>query len=116
MRDQSHFPQGESHPPLFPPQKIALRKTQAELAIVWKNGQESLISGDDLRRFCACSSCRARQLLGTRLITESGEITTLALMGNAIQIVFADGHDRGIFPWPYLYAIACGHAKDYLNE
>lgn len=95
---------------------MTLRKAQAELEIVWKDGQQSHISGDDLRRFCACSTCRARQLVGTRLITESGEVTTLSLMGNAIQIVFADGHDRGIFPWPYLYAIANGHAKDYLNE
>jgi len=54
--------------------------------------------------------------VGTRLVTESAEVATLSLMGNAVQIVFADGHDRGIFPWPYLYAIACGRAKDYLDE
>lgn len=102
---------------LYPPQKITLRKAQAELDIIWKNGEHSQISGDDLRRYCACSSCRARQLMGTRLITESAEVKNLVMMGgNAIQVVFADGHDRGIFPWPYLYAIASGRAKEYLDE
>ena len=55
--------------------------------------------------------------MGTRLITESAEVKNLVMMGgNAIQVVFADGHDRGIFPWPYLYAIASGRAKEYLDE
>jgi DUF971 family protein len=27
---------------------------------------------------------------------------------HAVPLVFSDGHDRGIYPWPYLAALACG--------
>jgi DUF971 family protein len=37
------------------------------------------------------------------------------LMGSTgIQVVFADGHDRGIYPWEYLYRIGQGEAMEYL--
>ena len=101
----------------FPPQKVSLNKARAELHITWRNGDNSRISGDELRRFCACSECRARHVVGIRLVTESAVLEAIALMGrSALQAVFADGHDRGIYPWPYLYAIALGRAKEYLDE
>lgn len=102
---------------LFPPQKVALHKRRAELEITWRNGDRSCISGDSLRRFCACSSCRKRQVVGLRLVTESDHLDRIALLGsNALQAVFSDGHDRGIYPWPYLYAIAEGRAQGYFDE
>lgn len=101
---------------LYPPQKVRLVKSSGELEITWQNGDRHQVSGDELRRYCACSNCRARQLVGVRLVTESGEITRVELLGStAVQLVFADGHDRGIFPWPYLNAIATGRVRDFLR-
>ena len=48
------------------------------------------------------------------LVTDSNEIKTVNLIGsNALQVVFADGHERGIFPWPYLNAIALGRMEEF---
>lgn len=101
---------------LYPPQRVRLKEQAGELEITWQNGDIHRISGDDLRRYCACSSCRSRNFVGMRLVTESADIETVNLIGNtALQIVFSDGHDRGIFPWPYLNAIAVGRVQDFCN-
>lgn len=101
---------------LFPPQQIRLDKTAGDIFVTWGDGQEQKIPGAEIRRYCACSSCRSRQLVGVSLVTESASVAGLQLMGSAaVQISFADGHDRGVFPWPYLYAIAEGRAQAYLD-
>lgn len=101
---------------LYPPQKVRLKKDTSELEIIWQNGDVAKVSGDQLRRYCACSSCRSRQLIGVRLVTESAELSAVNLIGStALQVVFADGHDRGIFPWPYVNAIAAGRIQEFLN-
>lgn len=100
----------------YPPRRVRLREEAGELEITWQNGDIHRISGDDLRRYCACSTCRSRQLVGLRLVTDSADIETVNLIGStALQIVFADGHDRGIFPWPYLNAIALGRVQEFVN-
>lgn len=102
---------------LFPPQKVTLDQAQAVLHIVWRNGDRSRIPGDELRCYCPCSGCRARQVIGARLLTNVTQMRTVNLLGqNAIQAVFDDGHDRGVYPWPYLHAIAQGKARDYFSE
>lgn len=99
------------------PKKINHKKQSNQLELSWANGQLSFLSGDKLRQFCACSSCRARDVVGQQLLNESGKIVALKLMGSTgIQIVFEDGHDRGIFPWGYLKAIAEDDALNYLER
>jgi len=98
-----------------PPVKVHLKNTPSILNLTWSDGEKTEISGVSLRRFCACSGCRSRQVIGTEIITDSGEIQNIKLMGSTgLQIVFADGHDRGVFPWAYIYAIANGGALDFL--
>ncbi|MBB3061146.1 DUF971 domain-containing protein [Microbulbifer rhizosphaerae] len=102
---------------LYPPILVTLDKAAGELKIVWKGGEKSHIAGSELRRYCACSNCRARKVVGVALVTESTEMRSARLMGNnALQIEFSDGHDRGIYPWPYLFAIGEGLAQEYLDE
>ena len=31
------------------------------------------------------------------------------------SFLFADGHDKGIYPWPYLQAIAANRAMELIN-
>lgn len=101
---------------LFPPKNITLNRSLGVLTVTWANGDSSCVGEDELRRYCACSACRGRHLVGVRLVTESARIEAVQLIGsNALQVVFVDGHNRGIFPWPYLYAISQGRALDYLN-
>jgi DUF971 family protein len=102
---------------VVPPQQIAFKKGEACVSVTWKNGECSTISGSELRRYCACSECRARKLVGISLINVSTELVEVSLMGrHALHVSFGDGHERGIYPWPFLYAIAQGQGMEYLNQ
>jgi DUF971 family protein len=102
---------------VVPPINVAFKKGETDVTVMWKNGVCSTISGSELRRYCACSECRARKVVGISLINVSAELTQVELMGrNALHVKFSDGHERGIYPWPYLYAISQGRGMEYLNE
>lgn len=102
---------------LFPPKAIELHTKSSEVRITWNTGKTDSLSTADLRQFCACSTCRAKKLVGVELIDAITEIKNIYPMGSSgIQIEFADGHDRGVFPWPYLHAIVQGNALDFLFE
>jgi DUF971 family protein len=99
------------------PKKINHKKVSNVIDISWRDGQLHSLSGDQLRQFCACSKCRARDVVGKQLINESGKIEGLKLMGSTgVQIIFSDGHDRGIYPWGYLRAIANDDALAFLDR
>jgi DUF971 family protein len=99
------------------PVEVRLKKFSNSLDIFWSDGDISKIHGGNLRRHCACSKCRARKLIGTELITDNGKIQKINLMGSTgLQIIFADGHDRGVFPWSYLHAIGSGDALNFLDQ
>lgn len=97
------------------PSSIVFKKTRNLLELTWVDGKKSQISGQSLRRYCACSTCRAKGQVGVDVITDSPLVTDVNLMGSSgLQLVFADGHDRGIYPWSYLLAIASERALDSL--
>ncbi|GAA3964646.1 DUF971 domain-containing protein [Allohahella marinimesophila] len=98
------------------PCQIHLDRADAVVTITWNDGTSARLSGQQLRQYCACSGCRARGLVGTALISDSSRIEALKLIGTAgLQVIFSDGHERGIFPWDYLNAIACGKAMDSVH-
>ena len=98
------------------PVSLTLKKQSRQLQVCWDDGSTDLISGQNLRRHCACSSCRSKRQIGVDLITDNPSVSEIVLMGTTgIQIIFADGHDRGVYPWAYLHAIAKGNAEEYLN-
>jgi DUF971 family protein len=102
---------------VIPPKNVAFTKGDAGVIVTWQNGSSSTISGSELRRYCACSECRARSVVGLSLINESAELNEVSLMGcYAMHAKFSDGHERGIYPWPYVYAISQGRAMEYLRE
>lgn len=103
--------------PHLAPTDIQLKKASALLDIDWADGSHSQLSGLQLRQYCACSRCRARNRVGVSMVTDNNTIENLNLIGAAgLQIIFADGHDRGVFPWGYLRAIAEGRAREYLDD
>ena len=43
---------------------------------------------------------------------ENVSIQSIVPVGNyAVQIVYDDGHDTGIYSWEYLYELGCEHAE-----
>jgi DUF971 family protein len=121
---------------------IELLKSSNILHIKWEDGYSCDISGDQLRQYCPCAHCRSRKHFGDRLISISTnsadknavttntintntantnglktDVETISLMGGVgLQVIFKDGHDRGIYPWGYLHAISQGTAMEFLNE
>jgi DUF971 family protein len=100
----------------FSPKKINLRTESNLLHLEWQNGEYDELSGRQLRQYCACSTCRAKNHVGFELIGDNNQIQSIKLMGSTgLQIIFADGHDRGVFPWGYLRAIAKDEAIAFLD-
>ena len=77
------------------PVSLTLKKQSRQLQVCWDDGSTDLISGQNLRRHCACSSCRSKRQTGVDLITDNPSVSEIVLMGTTgIQIIFADGRQQ----------------------
>jgi len=86
-----------------------------ELAIRWEDGGESFIALEKLRRCCPCASCQGEvDILGQLhkapdkpLAPTAFELKRFVPVGGyAIQPLWADGHNSGIFSFEYLQKVA----------
>ncbi|MBE7499601.1 MAG: DUF971 domain-containing protein [Verrucomicrobiales bacterium] len=86
-----------------------------ELAIQWEDGSESYLRLDTLRRSCPCAECQGeRDVLGQLhrgparpLTPASYQLRELRPVGSyAVQPVWADGHNTGLFTFDYLFRLA----------
>ena len=86
-----------------------------ELAIKWTDGSESFISLEQLRRGCPCAGCKGEMdVMGNLykgpeipLKPESFVLRSLARVGTyAVQPVWGDGHNSGIYSFEYLRRLA----------
>ena len=87
------------------PHALRSNKKTGQLEISWDDATTQRLDCTLLRRQCPCADCKSlRQKSGNELATATtAGITDIRLVGAyAAQIVFSDGHDRGIFPWAYL--------------
>ncbi|MBA1200346.1 DUF971 domain-containing protein [Pseudomonas capeferrum] len=85
------------------PFSIDTSKATALMTLRWLDGQITQLSHARLRAACPCSACRAARLGNTITVVEQG-VTVVAIeaQGYGVQLVFSDGHDRGVYPWVYL--------------
>lgn len=86
-----------------------------ELAIRWDDGQETFISLEKLRRYCPCAGCKGEvDVMGNLhkgpeipLKASSFQLQRLEWVGSyAIQPIWADGHNAGLFAFDYLSRIS----------
>ena len=85
-----------------------------ELAISWNDGTESYLDLQFLRRACPCAACGGEpDVLGNILrpeVSYSDDSFGLAgfqiVGGYALQPVWRDGHNTGIYSFQYLRRIA----------
>jgi DUF971 family protein len=74
-----------------------------QLRLNWPDGREQRLGHAELRRQCSCSQCRAFRLQGlTVKVDPRIRVVELNVQGYGLQLIFSDGHERGIYPWPYL--------------
>lgn len=87
------------------PQALRSNKNTGQLEISWDDATTQRLDSALLRRSCPCADCKSlRQKGGNEpaAVTPAGIVDIRLVGAYAAQIIFSDGHDRGIFPWVYL--------------
>lgn len=94
------------------PERIELGGQGRRLRIRWPDGLEAVVGAAALRVACRCGGCTQGRRDGVRpqIAPEIrlDEVLELGIAG--LQLVFSDGHRRGIFPWDYLRELAMSAA------
>ncbi|WP_028218193.1 DUF971 domain-containing protein [Paraburkholderia oxyphila] len=95
---------------------IEILSESGALTLVWPGGERQRLPLASLRRACPCAGCRRARLGGhmngdvSDLPDDSAHdnltLSAMVPMGYGVQLVFSDGHDRGIFPWAWLERFA----------
>lgn len=84
------------------PRSITTHAAEESLQLDWPDGIQQL-SYLRLRAACPCSACRAARLRGAiDTAPASVRVVGVNLQGYGVQLVFSDGHGRGVYPWAYL--------------
>jgi len=81
-----------------------------QLALAWSDGQEGFIYLKDLRKACPCANCQGEpDAMGrvfkpkVRHVEKSYQAQKIQQVGGyALQVVWADGHSSGIYPFDLL--------------
>ncbi|WP_434672325.1 DUF971 domain-containing protein [Pseudomonas sp. R1-15] len=85
------------------PLTIGNSRDKGQLRLSWPDGREQRLDHVELRRQCPCSQCRAFRLQGLTVQVDARvRVVEVNAQGYGVQLVFSDGHERGIFPWAYL--------------
>jgi DUF971 family protein len=96
-------------------QPANIQQIGEELAIKWADGTESFVTLEKLRRHCPCAGCKGEtDIMGNvyknpdrPLTPRAFELRALTQVGTyAIQPVWGDGHNSGIFSFDYLKQVA----------
>ncbi|MGB0716911.1 MAG: DUF971 domain-containing protein [Phycisphaerae bacterium] len=89
------------------PQGIKYKRESRELEITWSPGDVVVYTAYDLRCECACAACvderTGMRILDLATVPRDTGIEKMELVGNyAIQFLFTDTHDTGIYSWDRL--------------
>ncbi|MDP2302058.1 MAG: DUF971 domain-containing protein [Ignavibacteria bacterium] len=93
------------------PVQIKLVSTE-KLFIKWDDGEEQIIALQMMRRMCPCATCMAEKdkesLTYIPLYTfDQLKIENISVVGSyAISIAWKDGHNTGIYEFPYLKSLS----------
>lgn len=84
-----------------------VEESDSLLAIKWSDESESKYTAAELRRVCPCASCRdewtGEKILDEQQISDDLTFTAMSIVGRyALNFVFSDNHDTGIFSFEYL--------------
>ena len=91
------------------PQQIMLHRKSRELSLAYKDGREYRLPAEFLRVYSPSAEVRGhgrgQEVLQTGKLHV--QIVDVKAVGNyALQLIFDDGHDSGIYSWDYLEELA----------
>ncbi len=84
------------------PVRLTDRRKSGLLVIEWEDGAISVLHHGGLRQNCRCALCTHRRRTGKAPEAAAALTEIRPVADTALNLVFADGHDRGIYPWKYL--------------
>ena len=89
------------------PLSVTVQTASRLLRIEWDDDTVSALPHRLLRARCRCAAC-TRLARDGRMPSAAADValTDVHAMGDTgLNLVFSDGHGRGIYPWPYLHAL-----------
>ena len=95
------------------PEKLVLHEATRQLELSFSDGVHAHLSVQALRVACRCAGCESQRRAGHPPMAPEGiALAQLNPMGEfGLQLVFNDGHDRGIYPWAYLHELSIAGAQ-----
>ena len=96
-------------PPLtsIGPLQIEVISAGRGLVINWSDGAKQRLSAGSLRRISRSAESVRNEVIGLH-VDPDGDLTikSVSLIGRyAINILFSDGYDKGIYPWDLLRSV-----------
>ena len=90
------------------PLDVTLHAASGRLDVLWSDGLLGHLDGIRLRAACKCAACENGRRTGSPPVAAEGAaVTELRAVGDmGLQLIFNDGHDRGIYPWAYLHELS----------
>ncbi|MBW8845742.1 MAG: DUF971 domain-containing protein [Burkholderiales bacterium] len=90
------------------PTQVVWHQASGMLQLGWADGRDARFTAAQLRSACKCAGCEKHRRDGHPLAAPADTaLTGIHPVGESgLQFVFSDGHDRGIYPWPYLHQLA----------
>ena len=100
------------------PTGIELHKATKTLELIYSASERYQLSCEYLRVYSPSAEVKGhgpgQEVLQTGKINVT--INAIEPVGNyALQLVFSDGHDTGIYSWDYLYRL-CTHQQDWWQD
>ncbi|QID19922.1 DUF971 domain-containing protein [Nitrogeniibacter mangrovi] len=87
------------------PVGITDHRASAVLRIEWSDGHTSALPHGWLRQRCRCAVCTHAARTGAPPPPPAALVDIHPVAEKGLNLVFADGHARGIYPWAYLRAL-----------
>ena len=100
------------------PIRIVVSKSKSNLTVSFDSGEEYEFPAEYLRVFSPSAEVRGHGR-GQEVLQYGKRdvgITSINQAGNyAIQIIFSDGHDSGIFTWDYLQDLGSNYTNNWID-
>jgi DUF971 family protein len=100
------------------PTGIELHRQSKILELLYPKGERFELSCEYLRVYSPSAEVRGHGEGQEKLQVGKINVTITAIqpVGNyAVQLVFSDGHDTGLYSWDYLYEL-CTHREAYWQD
>ncbi len=97
------------------PLEVCDHQASGLLEITWSDARVSRLPHAWLRAHCRCAACEqlARTQVARPPVEAALRLAAIHPVGeHGLNLVFSDGHGRGIYPWPYLRELGDTLAED----